>query len=106
MLFVTWCSVLFVVCVAFLIFIKRWEKKHPQALTSKGTAQEKQQYHKIIMICMSTIFSFVLLFILVIGNIGHQEEKEPIPVMLYLLVGLGFAFIASVVIPLFKKNKQ
>ena len=98
---ITWCSVLFLVCVIFLVFIKIWEKKHPQALTPKGKQREKEQYNQIITICLGTIFSFVLLFLLAIANIGCDEPK---PIIVYIFVALGFLFVASNIISSFRKK--
>lgn len=98
---ITWCCIMFMVCVSFLVFIKMWEKRHPKALTPKGTQKEKQQYNQIITICMSTIYSFVLLFLLAIANIGYDEPK---PFVLYVFVGLGLLFVASSLISSFRKK--
>lgn len=98
-----WCGILFLVCLGFLIFIKMWEKKHPQAFTKLGTQKEKQQYNQIITICVNTILAFVLFFILAIGRIGYGNG-ETTPIALIVFVVLGFMFIISNVISSFRKK--
>ena len=101
MMVITWCGILFMVCISFLVFIKIWEKRHPKALTPKGSQKEKQQYNQIITVCMNIVLSFVLLFLLAITNIGHEEPK---PIMIYIFVGLGLVFVITNLISSFRKK--
>ena len=100
---IIWCGILFLVCLSFLVFIKMWEKRHPQALTQLGTQKEKQQYSQIITVCMNTILSFVLLFIWAIGRIGYGNG-ETTPITLIVFVVLGFMFVISNLISAFRKK--
>ncbi|MBE6462744.1 MAG: hypothetical protein E7005_03180 [Alphaproteobacteria bacterium] len=86
-------------CLTFLFYFKRWEKKHPNIYTTKATPEEKSKTKNLVMFFMGSIMLYIVAMLFILSYLA----EERINIGIAIPCGLFASFAISVMIPLFKK---
>lgn len=86
-------------CLTFLFYFKRWEKKHPNIYTTKATPEEKSKAKNLVLFFMGSILLYVVGMLFTLSCLAERR----INIGIALICGVFASFAISVMIPLFKK---